>query len=50
MYGYELAETLDRQSEGVLAMGHSTLYAMLQSDSLTGCQDAAVRACPEGTL
>ncbi len=29
MYGYELAKTLDRQSEGVLAMGHSTLYPML---------------------
>jgi PadR family transcriptional regulator PadR len=29
MYGYELAEALDRQSEGVLAMGHSTLYPML---------------------
>ncbi len=29
MYGYELAEALDRQSEGVLAMGHSTLYPLL---------------------
>jgi len=29
MYGYELAETLDRESEGVLAMGHSTLYPLL---------------------
>ena len=29
MYGYELAEALDRQSEGALAMGHSTLYPML---------------------
>jgi len=29
MYGYELAEALDDASEGVLAMGHSTLYPML---------------------
>lgn len=29
MYGYELAEALDKQSEGVLALGHSTLYPLL---------------------
>lgn len=29
MYGYELAEALDRASDGVLAMGHSTLYPLL---------------------
>ena len=29
MYGYELAEALDRRSEGVLALGHSTLYPLL---------------------
>jgi PadR family transcriptional regulator PadR len=29
MYGYELAEALERQSDGVLAMGHSTLYPLL---------------------
>ncbi len=29
MYGYELAEALDRQSGGVLALGHSTLYPLL---------------------
>lgn len=28
-YGYELIELLDRQSDGVLAMGQSTLYPML---------------------
>ena len=31
MYGYELAEALDRQSGGVLALGHSTLYPLLYS-------------------
>ena len=29
MYGYELAEALDAQSGGVLALGHSTLYPLL---------------------
>jgi PadR family transcriptional regulator PadR len=41
MYGYELAEALDRESEGVLAMGHSTLYPLLyklESDGLIELQ------------
>jgi PadR family transcriptional regulator PadR len=29
MYGYELVEALARRSDGVLAMGHSTLYPLL---------------------
>ena len=29
MYGYELAEALDRASSGALAMGHSSLYPLL---------------------
>lgn len=29
MYGYELAEALDRTTKGVLALGQSTLYPML---------------------
>ena len=28
-YGYELVESLSKQSQGVLAMGQSTLYPML---------------------
>ena len=28
-YGYELVKLLDRQTEGVLAMGQSTLYPLL---------------------
>lgn len=31
MYGYELAESLDQRTDGVLAMGHSTLYPLLYS-------------------
>lgn len=29
MYGYELVEALSRRTDGVLAMGQSTLYPML---------------------
>jgi PadR family transcriptional regulator PadR len=29
MYGYELVEALGRETEGVLAMGQSTLYPLL---------------------
>ncbi len=29
MYGYELVEALDTRTEGVLAMGQSTLYPLL---------------------
>jgi PadR family transcriptional regulator PadR len=29
MYGYELVQALSRQTEGVLAMGESTLYPLL---------------------
>jgi PadR family transcriptional regulator PadR len=29
MYGYELAEALERRSDGALALGHSTLYPLL---------------------
>ncbi|MFO0895383.1 MAG: helix-turn-helix transcriptional regulator [Phycisphaerales bacterium] len=31
MYGYELVEALERRTDGVLAMGQSTLYPMLYS-------------------
>lgn len=29
MYGYELAEALDRRSDGALSMAHSTVYPLL---------------------
>ena len=31
MYGYELAEALSQRSDGVLALGQSTLYPLLYS-------------------
>lgn len=40
MYGYELAEALDRSSDGVLAMGHSTLYPLLYNLESKGLIEA----------
>ena len=36
MYGYELVEALSRESEGVLAMGQSTLYPLLYNLEVKG--------------
>lgn len=43
MYGYELVETLARQSEGVLAMGQSTLYPLLYNLQAKGLVKATWR-------
>ena len=37
MYGYELVEALSAKTEGVLAMGQSTLYPMLYTLHLAPC-------------
>ena len=47
MYGYELAEALDRRSDGVLAMGHSTLYPLLYNLESKGLVEAHTPE-PEG--
>ena len=36
MYGYEIVEALEKRTEGVLAMGQSTLYPMLYNLEATG--------------
>jgi PadR family transcriptional regulator, regulatory protein PadR len=36
-YGYELVQLLERRSEGVLAMGQSTLYPLLYNLQAKGC-------------
>jgi PadR family transcriptional regulator PadR len=41
-YGYELVGLLERQSEGVLAMGQSTLYPMLYNLEAKGWVAARV--------
>lgn len=48
MYGYELVEALARQSNGVLAMGQSTLYPMLYNLEAKGLIEAARRDTPSG--
>jgi PadR family transcriptional regulator PadR len=44
MYGYELVEALSRQSDGVLAMGQSTLYPLLYNLQAKGLVKAQWRA------
>lgn len=48
MYGYELAEALDRRTDGVLAMGHSTLYPLLYSLEAKGLVEADWREADSG--
>lgn len=48
MYGYELAEALDRRTDGVLAMGHSTLYPLLYSLEAKGLVQAEWREADSG--
>lgn len=48
MYGYELAEALDRTTEGVLALGQSTLYPMLYSLEAKGLIQATRRTPGRG--
>jgi len=48
MYGYELVETLAARSEGVLAMGQSTLYPMLYNLESKGLIEAEWRTADSG--
>ncbi len=48
MYGYELVETLAKQSNGVLAMGQSTLYPMLYNLEAKGLIEADWQDAPTG--
>jgi PadR family transcriptional regulator len=48
MYGYELAEALTTQSDGVLEMGHSTLYPMLYNLESKGLIQPILRESNEG--
>lgn len=50
MYGYELAQALKRESEGVLALGHSTLYPMLYNLEAKGLVEARERAAESGRV
>jgi PadR family transcriptional regulator PadR len=48
MYGYELVEELSRRSDGVLAMGQSTLYPMLYNLEAKGWIEGHERTAPSG--
>ncbi len=48
MYGYELVEALSRQTDGVLAMGQSTLYPMLYNLEAKGLIEAEWRRSENG--
>jgi PadR family transcriptional regulator, regulatory protein PadR len=47
-YGYELVKLLERQSNGVLAMGQSTLYPLLYNLEAKGLVAARVKEAPSG--
>lgn len=48
MYGYQLVEALSAKSDGVLAMGQSTLYPMLYNLEAKGLIEANWREGPNG--
>ncbi len=48
MYGYELVEALATRTEGVLAMGQSTLYPMLYNLEAKGLVEAEWRDADSG--
>ncbi len=48
MYGYELVEALAQRSEGVLAMGQSTLYPLLYNLEAKGLVESEWRDTPSG--
>lgn len=48
MYGYQLVESLAKQSNGVLAMGQSTLYPMLYNLEAKGLIEAEWQEAPSG--
>jgi len=48
MYGYELVEALNHRSDGVLAMGQSTLYPMLYNLEAKGLVQSEWRDADNG--
>jgi len=48
MYGYELVAALSQRSDGVLAMGQSTLYPLLYNLEAKGLIESAERTAPSG--
>lgn len=48
MYGYELVEALDRNSDGLLALGQSTVYPLLYNLEGKGHVEAFWQEAPNG--
>lgn len=48
MYGYELVESLERDSDGLLALGQSTVYPLLYNLEGRGHVRATWRSAPSG--
>lgn len=48
MYGYELVQALSSRTDGVLAMGQSTLYPLLYSLESKGLVKGQWREAPSG--
>lgn len=48
MYGYELVEALERSTEGILAMGQSTVYPLLYNLEGKGHVEPVWRKAPTG--
>ena len=48
MYGYELVEQITARTEGILAMGQSTLYPMLYNLEAKNLIEAEWRDAPNG--
>ncbi|HSM60006.1 MAG TPA: helix-turn-helix transcriptional regulator [Longimicrobiales bacterium] len=48
MYGYELVEALERDTEGILAIGQSTVYPLLYNLAGRGHVKAVWRSAPSG--
>lgn len=48
MYGYEIVETLEKQSEGVFELGQSTLYPMLYNLEAKGLVTSRNKVGPNG--
>ena len=47
-YGYELVESLSRQTDGVLKLGQSTLYPMLYNLEAKGIVSSKEKSGPNG--
>jgi PadR family transcriptional regulator PadR len=48
MYGYEIVEALERRTDGLLALGQSTVYPLLYNLEAKGHVESVWREAPNG--